>query len=209
MASSTLVTMKLLLTLSLTLAVACCSMSCSTTIAAKSHVLFSGDAAQLANWSMAGPGEFVHDGDTIYAQGGMGLYWYTAKEFVDFELELEWKVTAESNNSGVFVRFPNPGLDPWVAVNEGYELQVCDTGGAKHDTGSVYSFQAATHIPTKAVGEWNSYRIRVVGQAYSLFVNGELVNNYTGDRSTQGYIGLQNHDNASPVRYRNIRVTEV
>jgi len=107
------------------------------------------------------------------------------------------------------VRFPNPGDDPWVAVKEGYEIQICDTPAPKHDTGSVYSFQAATHLPTKPQGEWNKYLIRVVGQQYTISINGELVNSYTGDRSERGYIGLQNHDDGSPVRYRNIRVTEI
>ena len=171
--------------------------------------LWTGEDSQLANWQMAGPGEFVHDGNTVYAQGGMGLYWYNAQAFKDFELELEWQVTDVSNNSGVFVRFPNPGDDPWVAVKEGYEIQICDTPAPKHDTGSVYSFQAATHLPTKPQGEWNTYLIRVVGQQYTISINGELVNSYTGDRSEHGHIGLQNHDDGSPVRYRNIRVTEI
>jgi hypothetical protein len=159
-------------------------------------------------WKMAGPGAFVAEGDTMYATGGMGLLWYAEKDYVDFKLELEWQVTDAANNSGVFVRFPDPGDDPWIAVNQGYELQICDTAGDQHNTGSVYSFQGPTSIPTKAVGEWNHYAITVVGQEYTLEVNGEKVNSYTGERTLRGYIGLQNHDDASPVRYRNIRVTE-
>jgi hypothetical protein len=201
--------MKSLLTLFLVLS----AMSCSTPAKedALNNVidLWTGADSQLANWKMAGPGEFVHDGNTVYAKGGMGLYWYSAQDFKDFELELEWQVTDVSNNSGVFVRFPDPGDDPWVAVNEGYEIQICDTPAPKHDTGSVYSFQAATHLPTKPQGEWNTYLIRVVGQQYTISINGELVNSYTGDRSEYGYIGLQNHDDDSPVRYRNIRITEI
>lgn len=159
-------------------------------------------------WKMAGPGAFVAEGDTMYATGGMGLLWYAGKDYENFCLELEWQVTEAANNSGVFVRFPDPGNDPWVAVHKGYELQICDAAENKHNTGSVYSFQGPTSIPTKAVGEWNHYSITVVGQTYTIEVNGELVNTYTGERSARGYIGLQNHDDASPVRYRNIRVTE-
>ena len=201
--------MKSLLTLFMMLAAASCSTPAKEDAPNNMIDLWTGEDSQLANWQMAGPGEFVHDGNTVYAQGGMGLYWYNAQAFKDFELELEWQVTDVSNNSGVFVRFPNPGDDPWVAVKEGYEIQICDTPAPKHDTGSVYSFQAATHLPTKPQGEWNTYLIRVVGQQYTISINGELVNSYTGDRSEHGHIGLQNHDDDSPVRYRNIRVTEI
>jgi hypothetical protein len=201
--------MKSLLTLFLMLSAVSCSTPSKENAPSNVIDLWTGEDSQLANWQMAGPGEFVHDGNTVYSQGGMGLYWYNAQDFKDFELELEWQVTDVSNNSGVFVRFPNPGDDPWVAVKEGYEIQICDTPAPKHDTGSVYSFQAATHLPTKPQGEWNKYLIRVVGQQYTISINGELVNSYTGDRSERGYIGLQNHDDGSPVRYRNIRVTEI
>jgi len=158
---------------------------------------------------MAGPGEFIAEGDTMYAQGGMGLLWYATKDYEDFQLTLEWQVSAAENNSGVFVRFPDPGDDPWIAVNQGYELQICDTAGDQHNTGSVYSFQGPSSIPTKPVGEWNKYSITVVGQEYTIAVNGVVVNKYTGERTLRGFVGLQNHDDGSPVRYRNIRVREL
>jgi len=167
-----------------------------------------GDPAE-AGWKMCGPGSFRLDDDMITATGGMGMLWYARQDFQDFELELEWMVEDAAHNSGVFVRFPDPGDDPWVAVNQGYEIQICDTAGPKHDTGSVYSFQEATAIPTLAVGRWNYYRIRVVGQTYRIEINGQLVNEFTGDRTERGYIGLQNHDDASPVHFRNLRVTEL
>lgn len=160
-------------------------------------------------WAMAGPGTFVVEDGVLKATGGMGLMWYTEQDFADFELQLEWRVEDPAHNAGVFVRFPNPGVDPWVAVNEGYELQICDTASEKHNTGSVYSFQAPTSVPTLGAGGWNQYRIRVVGQQYTLWINDVLVNEFTGDRTLRGYIGLQNHDDASPVRFRNIRVREI
>jgi len=167
------------------------------------------DGSSTDDWEMAGPGDFVVENGAFKATGGMGLFWYAKRPFKDFALSLEWQVEAAENNSGIFVRFPHPGNDPWVAVNQGYELQICDSGGAKHDTGSVYSFQAASHIPTKAVGEWNRYEITVIGQTYSIKINGERVNVYEGNRTLEGYIGMQNHDDASPVRYRNIYVKEI
>lgn len=164
------------------------------------------DGGEPEGWKMCGPGEFIVENGTLKATGGMGMLWYAAESFRDFTLSLEWQVEDAANNSGVFVRFPDPGDDPWVAVNHGYEIQVCDSAAPQHNTGSVYSFQAATHIPTRPVGEWNRYEITVVGQHYTVRINGEVVNEFDGDRSREGYIGLQNHDDASPVRYRDIRV---
>ena len=160
-------------------------------------------------WAMAGPGTFVVEDGVLKATGGMGMMWFTSQDFADFELELEWRVDDPAHNAGVFVRFPDPGVDPWVAVNQGYELQICDTAKEKHNTGSVYSFQGSTSIPTLDAGGWNRYRIRVVGQQYTIWVNDVLVNEFTGDRTLRGYIGLQNHDDHSPVRFRNLRVHEI
>ncbi|MDF1799752.1 MAG: DUF1080 domain-containing protein [Planctomycetota bacterium] len=164
------------------------------------------DGESLAGWSMAGPGEFQIVDGSLMATGGMGLLWYSDADFQDFTLALEWAAEDASDNSGVFVRFPDPGNDPWVAVNQGYELQICDAADAMHNTGSVYSFQGSTHIPTKPAGEWNTYEISVVDQHYTVKVNGEVVNEFDGERSAAGHVGLQNHDDGSPVRFRNLRV---
>jgi len=156
---------------------------------------------------MAGPGAFVVDGDSLLTTGGMGLLWYSGQDFADFRIELDWKVEDLGNNAGVFLRFPDPAGDPWVAVNQGYEVQICDTVDNLHQTGSLYSFQGPTAVPTKAAGEWNHYRITVQGQRYIIELNGVRVNEFLGSRGERGYVGLQNHDDGSKVRFRKIRVT--
>jgi hypothetical protein len=50
--------------------------------------------------------------------------------------------------------------------------------------------------------------VRAVGQRYEVRVNGELVNEYAGDRSLEGHIGLQNNRD-SAVCFRNVRVVEL
>ena len=112
------------------------------------------------------------------------------------------------------MRFPYPKndkgeMDPWVAVHQGYEFQICDTGVDVHNTGSAYSFQGVSHMPTKEVGKWNQYEIIAVGQNYTIKINGEVVNEFVGERGTKGYIGLQNHDDGSPVAFRNVHVREL
>ncbi|MGH7150225.1 MAG: ThuA domain-containing protein, partial [Planctomycetota bacterium] len=165
-------------------------------------VLFEGD---LAGWKMAGPGGFDVAGDALVSRGGMGLLWHE-RPFRDFLLLLDWKAERREDNSGVFVRFPAPGDDPWVAVNKGYEIQICDTGARKHRTGSIYDFQDSTRLPTAEPGSWNHLEVSARGDRYEVRVNGRRVNRFSGDRSVEGFIGVQNHDEASRVSFRNIRV---
>lgn len=164
------------------------------------------DGTSTDGWMMTGPGAFnlIEDG-TIVSEGGMGLFYYKDLMLKDFVLELDWKSTSDSANSGIFVRFPD-APDPWYAVNTGYEIQIDDSQDPIHQTGSVYSFSSASKLASKPVGEWNTYQIKVTGQRYQIFLNGEKVNDFFGDRATEGMIGLQNHDDNSIVAFRNIRV---
>ncbi|MEM8487927.1 MAG: family 16 glycoside hydrolase [Bacteroidota bacterium] len=164
------------------------------------------DGTSTEGWEMTGPGSFtLNDDGTITSEGGMGLFYYKDQMFKDFELELEWMSTNEKANSGVFVRFPD-APDPWYAVNTGYEIQIDDSQNPINQTGSIYSFSAPFHLASKPLGEWNTYKIKVTGQRYQIYLNGEQVNDFYGDRSLEGMIGLQNHDDESRVSFRNIRV---
>ena len=166
------------------------------------------DGVSLTGWTMSGPGKFTIQDGELATEGGMGLLWFSALELTDFELECEWKLTAPDDNSGIFVRFPSPRT-PWDAVNQGYEIQICDAGKDKQATAAVYSFQAPDKSASKPVGEWNRYHIQVVGQSYEITLNGELVCKFTGSRAKRGFVGLQNHANGQVVRFRNLRVREL
>jgi hypothetical protein len=61
-----------------------------------------------------------------------------------------------------------------------------------------------------AVGRWNTFEIIVIQQSYSVTLNQEkVVTNFIGNRSLEGYIGLQNHDDRSKVYFRNIMIKEL
>lgn len=93
------------------------------------------------------------------------VYYGITKKFKDFALELEWKASSKEDNSGIFVRFPNPRNDPYVAVTNGYEIQIDDLAGPNgnliHGPGAVYNFAAPYTINSKSIGEWNSLQIVV------------------------------------------------
>jgi hypothetical protein len=171
--------------------------------------LFNGK--DLTGWKHIGKGSFIVEDGALVTQAGMGLLYYEAQSFKNYTQEVEWKVTNKCNNSGIFVRFPEKSDDPWHAVTKGYEIQIddCDKNGLKVQTGSAYDQFAATKIASKPAGEWNKYEITIVGQHYTVVLNGEKVNEFDGTRGAEGYIGLQNHDPISKVSFRRVRVKEI
>ncbi len=172
------------------------------------------------------PGRFdVVDGALVAMPGtDLGVLVCTTPLPADFELELEWKRSAEDDNSGVFLRFPDvdsKGYDntAWVAIDFGYEVQIDETGSpdgaAVHTTGAIYSVEGQdfTRVVARPVGEWNRYVIRVRGDEYTVELNGERTTHAVlhqegrGLASTEAapsYFGLQTH--TGHVAYRNIRV---
>ncbi|MDW3605265.1 MAG: DUF1080 domain-containing protein [Nitrososphaeraceae archaeon] len=180
------------------------------------------DGKTLDGWKMAGKGNFIiiESEKVLLTHGGMGLLWYYKKKFKDFILTLEWKVSNISDNSGVFERFPNPFTDPNIAIEYGYEIQIDDIGSPDgkpiHRTGAIYNYKGPLSTKTNssskqlAVGRWNTFEIIVIQQSYSVTLNKEkVVTNFIGNRSLEGFIGLQNHDDRSKVYFRNIMIKEL
>ncbi|NUR74254.1 MAG: DUF1080 domain-containing protein [Hamadaea sp.] len=162
-------------------------------------------------WSQAGPGGFTNSDATLSSYDGMGLFWYSAQQFTDYSLKLDWRLAGDGN-SGVFIGFP-ASADPWSAVNNGYEIQIDATDSADRTTGAVYGFQSADVAARDAAlnppGSWNTFEITVAGERLQVFLNGVKVNDFTNTdpaRSLAGYIGLQNHGTGDDVSFRNVRI---
>ena len=165
-------------------------------------------------WAQAGPGSFTSSDATLTSTGGMGLFWYQAKQFTGYSLKLDWKM-ADDDNSGVFIGFP-PSTDPWSAVDNGYEIQIDATDATDRTTGSVYTFKAADLAARDAAlnppGAWNTYELLVEGERLQIFLNGVKINDFTNTnpvRSLAGHIGLQNHGDGDTVSFRNVRIKEL
>jgi hypothetical protein len=184
--------------------------------------LFNG--ANLDGWEMAGAGSFVVASGVLQAApgGDLGLLWCTTPTPADFILRCEWRLAQANDNSGVFVRFPNPNSKgynntAYVAVHFGFEVQIDETGapdGANpHRTGAIYGEpnQAFTLQPALPAGQWNAYEIRVQGQTYTVRLNGVQVTQFDNPHAGRGlpsgpdapsFIGLQAHTGA--VAFRSI-----
>ncbi|WP_371786133.1 ThuA domain-containing protein [Streptosporangium subroseum] len=167
-----------------------------------------------SGWSQAGPGSFTNTDATLTSTGGLGLLWYSAKQYTSYSLKLDWKMAGD-DNSGVFVGFP-PSTDPWSAVNNGYEIQIDSTDAADRTTGAVYTFKSADLAARDAAlnppGEWNAYEILVEGERLQVFLNGVKINDFVNTdaaRGLAGHIGLQNHGTGDDVSFRNVRIKEL
>jgi len=173
--------------------------------------LFGRDATD--GWAQCGPGHFTVENGVATGSGGMGLWWFTNRMFTNFVLRGEWVQEQDIADSGVFVRFPNPGNDPWLAVHKGHEMELGDPKPEKPTdaTGSIYPFSAPVNVPVKPYGQWNSYELTCVGHNYSIRINGQLVNTWTDrkQRSLAGYVGLQNYNDGKTVRHRAVRIKEL
>jgi hypothetical protein len=169
----------------------------------------------------------VKDG-VLTAGQKRGTWLVSEKEYDDFVLEFEIKLTAVGN-SGVALRAPMKG-DP---AFDGMELQVADlryNDQAKDSelTAGIYRAIAPTKQVYKPT-EWNSFRIELKGQHLKAAVNGEVVQDVdlgafdkpvkrhdgtdappVKDRPRKGHIGFQHLSrNNEPVMIRGARIKEL
>src|SRR5437870_3901781 len=79
-----------------------------------------------------------------------------------------------------------------------------------HRTGAIYKFVASDKVASKSVAEWNTIEIKVIDKKYSVKLNSEkVVPEFIGNRLTEGFIGIQNHDMDSNVSFKNIKIAEL
>jgi hypothetical protein len=189
--------------------------------AADSKQLFNGK--DLTGWKMVGPGRFVIEDGMLKTEGGMGLLYFTGQKFGNQTVRVVFKTASPKANSGVYIRMPEAPKDPWYGVHNGYEVQIDAGDDDWHCTGSIYSLSKVTSRPQKPGGEWNTMDIQLQGKKTIVLVNGQKVNEYDmnqpvpertkwyepirGPRAEYGYIGLQNHDGASMVYFKEVSVS--
>jgi hypothetical protein len=147
------------------------------------------------------------------------------RQFGDFILRCDVKLSKPKTNSGIFVRVSNP-KNP---VQSGFEIQVMGgTGTGRHDLGAIYDLVAPSKNMNKPAGEWNSIEVTCKGPQMNVKVNGEEVSKINLDDYTvpkqrpdgskhkfgdiknlprKGFLGFQDH--GSKVWYRNVRIKEL
>lgn len=202
------------------------------------------DGTTLTGWKRygadsIGPLWSVQDGVLVCngtglgeGSGAMGGSLMTLKQYGNFELTLDWKITP-GGNSGILyhvVEKPEYKYD----YETGPEYQVVDDGGwtdslqDAQKAGSNYDMHPAiANKKLMPVGEWNSAKIVYHNGHVEHWLNGEKVVEFQeGDadyqqryknskwveypgwnKSKTGSISLQDH--GAPVYFRNIKIREL
>ncbi len=146
-----------------------------------------------AAWSVVRSGEL----------GGRGprSYLFSPGTYRNFILQAEARLNAKGD-SGIVLR---AALE--TGTPKGYEVQLCNTGDDAQKTGSLYNFQKVTEskIPDD---HWSKQTVAVIGNRILIQVNGKLLVDYPDKESTytEGHIAFQQHDQASQVNYKNVRI---
>ena len=148
----------------------------------------------------------VEDGVLIFDGNNEGGPLCTVKDYGDFEMLVDWKIK-EKGDSGIYLR-GSPQMQIW-------DIKLFDTG-----SGGLYNNKKNPSKPLKTadkpIGEWNTFRIKMVGDKVTVHLNGELVvDNVTLENYWEpekpiyptGQIELQNHGNT--LYFKNIYIREI
>jgi Domain of Unknown Function (DUF1080) len=135
-------------------------------------------------------------------------------------LTLEWRISRREENSGVYIRIPDPNVANALqeADAKGHEIQIDQRGYDSvtntegHPlkvTGAIYDLQAPSASTQVQIGAWNSYIIETSGPRIRVTLNGQLVNDYQSTREQTGFIALQAHDFLSRTQFRNLQIRKL
>src|SRR5665213_918576 len=183
--------------------------------------LFNGK--NLDGWTGNKAGYQVENGAIVVNPGsGSGGNLYTEKEFDNFVMRFQFKLTPGANN-GIGIRAPLEGDAAYV----GMEIQVLDNTADEYKDlhpyqyhGSVYGVIPAKRGYLKPVGQWNKEEIRADGTKIKVTLNGNVIVDgdiapsiangtmdhkpHPGLRNKKGHIGFLGH--GSVVYFRDIQV---
>jgi len=155
------------------------------------------DEKMRAHWTVA---------DGVLKFDGQGDSLCTAADYGDFELRLDWRIGPDGD-SGIYLR----GVP---------QVQIWDAGPHPEGSGGLYNNQSHPSKPMQRadnpVGQWNSFRIRMLGDRVTVHLNETLVvddvpleNYWERGRPLpdRGPIELQAHH--TPLEFRNILIREL
>ncbi|MBC6989880.1 DUF1080 domain-containing protein [Hymenobacter sp. BT491] len=152
----------------------------------------------------------------------------TDGEYENFELTLEWNISAGGNSGIIFGVHEDPAFQ--ATYETGVEMQILDDKSAEdnkkatHRAGSLYDMKAPAQNVVKPAGQWNLVKLRKQNGHLTFWLNGaKVVDTQMGSAEwkallenskfktwknfaayPKGHIALQDHGH--PVSFRNIKI---
>jgi hypothetical protein len=175
---------------------------------------------QLTGWKGPVDNYELKDG-VLRCLPGKGGSIYTADEYSDFVVRLQFRLPPAGNN-GLAIRYPGEGDPAYTGM---CELQVLDSEHPQYASldprqyhGSAYGMAAAARGYLRPAGEWNFQEVTVVGSRIRVQLNGyqildadlaevkELMANtpHPGKDRTKGHFGFAGHGDA--VEFRDVKI---
>lgn len=206
--------------------------SCSTTSGGKTGSaieLFNGKNLQgwepvLADTSVKPEAVWSVQEGILICQGTPIGFIYKGDAVTNFRLEVEyrWAPGAKPGNSGLFSRINGPKLPlprcVEVQLMHGNAGDVLGLQGMTVSGGQERFFEVKQHKLAGDIsgvkktqnkenppGEWNRVEILAEGNQYSVWMNGELVNQVKGVEIAAGPIGLQSE--GGEIHFRKVTLT--
>jgi hypothetical protein len=162
--------------------------------------LFNG--RDLDGWQVAGCQPTVEDG--LLVLGGPDGWLHTNEKHGDFILELDWRARKTSDyDSGIYIRASDPVAGQ--PFPKRYQINL-----KQGDEGNLLGLKGGTSTGLIKPGEWNHFKITVLGDRAELEINGQLAWKATGLEDAEGYIGLQSEvPLGGQFEFRNVELTDL
>jgi len=191
--------------------------------------MFNGE--NLTGWQGNTKGYVVKDGMIVVEPSLGGGNLYTDREYGDFIMRFEFKLTPGANN-GLGIRTPLEGDPAYV----GMELQILDNTAPKYKDLQPYQFHGSIYgvVPAKReylrpaaewntddwrLGDWNYQEVIAKGKQITVKLNGttivdadiskldvpkEILDKHPGLNNAKGYIGFCGH--GDKLAFRSLRI---
>ena len=181
------------------------------------------NSRDLSGWrQLGGQAKYhVEDGEIVgsYVAGTANSFLATERDFGDFVLEFEYKLT-DGVNSGVQFRSESrPEYDNGRVHGYQYELETSSrqwSAGIYDEARRGWLYPVELNPSAKSLykpDEWNAARIECIGNSLRTWLNGRPVAHLIDDATSRGFIALQVHGigKDSPlagatVRWRKLRI---
>jgi hypothetical protein len=165
-----------------------------------SYALFNGQ--NLEGWRVTGCETAVEDGALVLKQGEGFVR--TDHRYSDFILEIDWKpLKAEKWDSGIYIRSELPPTGKhWP---QRYQVNLLAGG-----EGNLLGIKGATSTGLVKPGDWNRFKLTVIGPKAELEINGQPAWKAEGLEPKTGYIGIQSEvTQGGSFAFKNIKITEL